>query len=267
MLVLEGSQGQGKSLALQTLAVRDHWFSDDLPLNAETKRQMEALSGRWIVEASELKGMKHGELEHLKSFLSRGIDHARLAYQRLETEMPRQCVIIGTTNSSAYLRDSTGNRRFWPIRTGRIDLDALKVDRDQLWAEAVAGESEGASIRLDPSLYETAGQEQAERKIQDPWVAVLEGSLRDLKGKIRVKDVWAIVGVEPGHQTQNQNARLGETMQELGWMRKRLRFDGTLEYAYVRGNTKETAKPIWVRRDGERVTVCTEHNKSAEASF
>lgn len=130
MLTLESKQGTNKSSALRVLAVRDEWFVDDLPLNAESRVVIERLAGRWIAEASELKGMRKGEVEHLRAFLSRQEDTARMSYARLPVIVPRQCVIIGTTNSDRYLRDLTGNRRFWPVRVEGFDLEALRRDRD-----------------------------------------------------------------------------------------------------------------------------------------
>ncbi len=124
MLVLESPQGLGKSTALSVLAVHEDWFADDIPLNGDTKRTIESLAGRWIVEAAELKGMRESKVEHMKAFLSRRVDRALMAYGRLTTEVPCQSVIIGTTNSERYLRDLTGNRRFWPVRIGRFDIEA-----------------------------------------------------------------------------------------------------------------------------------------------
>src|SRR5262249_7296663 len=166
MPVLESDQGKEKSTALRIMAVNDDWFSDDVPLNADGKRVIEALRGRWIVEAAELNGMRKGEVEHLKAFLSRAEDRARMSYDRLCTEVKRQCVIIGTTNSSEYLRDSPGNRRFWPVKIEQFDCEALRRDRDQLWAEAAKREATpGQTIRLERSLWGAAVEEQAARRI------------------------------------------------------------------------------------------------------
>jgi len=247
MLVLESTQGTNKSSALRLLAVRDEWFVDDLPLNAEGKVVIERLAGRWIAEAGELKGMRKGEVEHLKAFLSRQEDTARMSYARLPVIVPRQCVIIGTTNSERYLRDLTGNRRFWPVRIDGFDLEALRRDRDQLWAEAAAREAGDASIRLDPSLYAAAGVEQEARRIEDPFVAALDAALGKRTGKIRATDVWKLLGIPVGQQTQDQNARLGDAMREIGWTRTRLRFGGGgPEYAYARGTPDEMKRPIEV---------------------
>src|SRR3546814_13105326 len=161
MLVLESKQVRNKSAALRVLATRDEWFIDELPLNAESKVVIERLAGRWIAEAAELKGMRKGEVEHLKGFLSRQNDTARMSYARLPVIVPRQCVIFGTTNSERYLRDLTGNRRFWPVRVDGFDLPRLRADVDQLWAAAATREARGARIRLAPPPWadrQRAGQ-------------------------------------------------------------------------------------------------------------
>jgi predicted P-loop ATPase len=251
MMVLESAQGTEKSSALEALAVNPDWFSDSLPLNADDKKVIETLAGRWIVEAAELKGMRKGDIEHLKAFLSRRIDRARMSYGRLVTEVPRQCVIVGTTNSERYLRDATGNRRFWPVRVKRFNLAALRRDRDQLWAEVAQAEARGESIRLDPKLYSAAGDQQEERRIEDPWVGMIEAALGDLSGKVTVEDVWLIVNVPEGMRTQEHNARLGDAMRELGWDRTRRRDGGRRHYVYARGSAAERKLWITVTRDPE----------------
>jgi hypothetical protein len=246
MLVLESTQGTDKSSALAALCAHEDWFSDDLPLNADGKRVIESLAGHWIVEAAELKGMKRGDVEGLKAFLSRRVDRARLAYGRLPSVVPRQCVIVGTTNSSQYLRDATGNRRFWPVPVQRFDTAGLRRDRDQLWAEAAMREAAGESIRLDPKLYGAAAVEQQRRQIEDPFVQVLGPVLADLNGKLRSEDAWTILDVPTGQRTQEHNARLGEAMKELGFERTRLRFDGRMTWCYARGSAEERQLAITI---------------------
>lgn len=249
MPVLESEQGKNKSSALAVLAVREDWFTDDLPLNQDTQRIIERMAGRWIVEAAELKGMRKGDVEHLKAFLSRRVDRARLAYGRLPVEVPRQSVIVGTTNSDRYLRDGTGNRRFWPVKVGEFDLAGLRRDRDQLWAEAAAREAGGASIRLDTSLWGAAADEQDARRVEDPFLDMFRVALGDMCGKIRTADAWTLTGIPEGQRSQDHNARLGDVMRELGWDRTKLRFGGPKpEWAYARGDTAERAQRILVSR-------------------
>jgi predicted P-loop ATPase len=134
MLVLESPQGQGKSTALEKLASPD-FFTDTLQLDVDPKVVIEQATGKWIVEASELGGLAKRDVESLKALLSRKVDRARLSYARRAEDVPRQFVLAGTTNTREYLRDDTGNRRFWPVTVSKIDLAALERDRDQLWAK------------------------------------------------------------------------------------------------------------------------------------
>ena len=217
LLILQGPQGTNKSSCLQVLAVLPEWFSDSLALTADSKRVIESLDGRWIVEVAELSGMRRGEIEHVKALTSRGTDRARMSYDRFTDAVPRQCVIIGTTNGEKFLRDTTGNRRFWPVRVKAFDLEKLRHDRDQLWAEAAAREAKGDSIRLDPSLYEAAGEQQQQRQVDDPMYERLHDLLGDSTGRITAEDVWTLVGIPPGQRKQDHNALLGEAMKRLGW--------------------------------------------------
>ncbi|MBM3275753.1 MAG: hypothetical protein FJZ00_11410 [Candidatus Sericytochromatia bacterium] len=238
MLILEGLQGGNKSSALAVMAVCEDWFSDDLPLHASAQRFIEATKGRWIVEAGELKGMSKGEKEALKSNLSRQIDRSRAAYGRIPESWPRQFIIIGTTNDKAFLTDNTGNRRYWPVLVGFIDLEKLKADRDQLWAEAAHLEASGFSIRLDPTLYPAAAAEQEKRKVIDPFVDTLREKLGDLEGVLASADAWKIIGLRPEHRKPADNVRLGDAMRELGWERnpRRLEKGGPPVGAYAKGD-------------------------------
>jgi predicted P-loop ATPase len=257
MLVWEQpAQGTDKSSALALLAVKEEWFTDDLPLNVESKRVIETLRGRWIVEAAELSGMRKADVEHLKAMLSRRVDRARMAWGRLPIEAPRQCIVTGTTNKSEYLRDTTGNRRFWPVLIVRFDLNALGRDRDQLWAEAASREAKGESIRLARELWPEAEKEQRQRLADDPFVAVLANHLGHLEGKIKAADVWEILNLHGAQLTQDMYARAAEAMKRIGWKRPNksgtARFDGQLLTAYVRGDNRKT---INVTRDRDGLSV------------
>jgi putative DNA primase/helicase len=121
MLVLQGAQGIGKSTALAALVPIDAWYNDELDL--ESKDGKIALRGVWIIEASELASLRNAKTAAIKSFLSRRIDKYRDPYGRRDGRHPRMCVVASTTNEDAYLKDDTGNRRFWPVRVRRVDLD------------------------------------------------------------------------------------------------------------------------------------------------
>lgn len=246
MLILEGGTGKGKSTALEIMAVKSEWYTDDLQLDVETRRLMESILGKWIVEAGELKGLSKADRGALKSTLSRKVDDARQSYGRENAIRPRECVIIGTTNQLGdYLTDDTGNRRFWPVATGELDLVALARDRDQLWAEAAAAEASGESIRMDASLWEVAAKEQESRREMGPIEERLRVAIEGVPhGKIRTEHVRQLAGFSiggKGDPSQAELTKIGEAMRAMGWKRStsQLRFKSGRGYAYVRGTDTE----------------------------
>lgn len=246
MLILESPQGKEKSTAINILAVRDEWFLDNLPLSADSKVVIELTSGAWIVEASELNGMKTRDADRLKGFLSRRKEKARLSYDRLLTVAGRQFIIIGTTNEDEYLVDMTGDRRFWPVRIAGFDIEKLREVRDQLWAEAVAREKAGESIRLDRGLWGAAAEEQEARRHEEPWVAMVGGELGDIKGRVMVNDLLEIVGVPMKDRTAYHTDRMGKVMRALGWSRDKQRFEGfkNPQRCYWRGEKGQKASEV-----------------------
>ena len=121
-LVLEGPQGIGKS-TVGKIIVGEEYFSDSLPLGAEAKVVIEETAGIWLTEFPELSSKTKREVEEVKASMSRTHDTARTAYARMSRTVPRQFVMWATTNNDKYLRDKTGNTRFWPVRVGDIDLE------------------------------------------------------------------------------------------------------------------------------------------------
>ncbi len=222
--ILESGQGLLKSSALKSLCYREEWFTDDLPLNVDSKIVIERTAGKWIIEASDLSGMKAAQQEHLKALLSRQVDAARLSYGRLLSEVPRQWIIIGTTNHQVYLKDATGGRRFWPMRIKQFDLDGLKSVRDQLWAEAAARESSGESIRLSPHLYKFAELQQERRREEDPWEEVIRKHFDEHKRmRITVNELWDLVHVPVERRSNVDQKRLSDIMTQMMFKRGHVR--------------------------------------------
>lgn len=224
MVVLEGKQGSGKSTAIRILAGPEN-FSDQDVLALDPKSQMEALEGVWIYEIAELEGISRADTTKVKAFFSRSEDQARPAYARFKERRPRQVVFIGTTNDDKYLRDMTGNRRFWPVKVGIINLEALARDRDQLWAEAAYYEDAGESIILAEKYWPAAQLEQEARLEDDPWldklVAIPDGYIFEINGAQRVSTadlLEHVLYLTTEKQQQYHTKRLAALMRKLGWV-------------------------------------------------
>ena len=181
VLILNGPQGTGKSTLFARLA--GAWFSDALTLtDMRDKTGAEKLQGYWILELGELAGMRKMEVETVKGFLSRTDDKYRAAYARTVESHPRQCIIVGSTNAeNGFLRDVTGNRRFWPVPiTGDTDKRSWNLsdaDVAQVWAEALHHHDTGEPLHLTGELAEQARAEQDKAIETDERVGLVEAYL------------------------------------------------------------------------------------------
>lgn len=162
ILVLNGAQGIGKSTFFSLLGGK--WYSDSLSISdMKDKTAPEKLQGYWILELGELAGIKKLDVETVKSFITRTDDKYRQSYGINVESHPRSCIIVGTTNSDGgFLRDITGNRRFWPVRVkGGSQFPAWELmNVDQIWAEAIERYNEGEELFLKGSLAEEAVSQQ-----------------------------------------------------------------------------------------------------------
>ena len=174
MLVLNGPQGIGKSTFFGRLF--KGFLSDSLTmLDMRDKTGSEKLQGYWALEVAEMAGMRKADIECVKSFISRQEDIYRPAYGRVVEKHPRRCVIVGSTNSSTgFLRDISGNRRFWPVRCiGGIKKPWTLTDEelDQIWAEIMVRYNQGESLLLSEAAESMAVKEQREAIEEDPRMA------------------------------------------------------------------------------------------------
>jgi predicted P-loop ATPase len=238
MVILEGDQGIGKSRALAALF--RPWFTDELSELGSKDASMQ-LAGVWGVEIAELSAMTRGEIERVKAFVSRTVDRFRPAYGRRVIEVPRQCVLIGTTNADEYLKDESGGRRFLPIRCGRIDLDAIERDRDQIWAEAAVLYETGATWWIvDPVALAAARDEQATRYVSDAWADRI-GAYLDGRDEASVADVLErVLDLEPGRWTRADQMRVAACLKASGWRRVRAERNCKRTWVYQKDRTVAT---------------------------
>jgi predicted P-loop ATPase len=227
-IIFEGPQGGGKSSLFAELG--GEFYSDDVP-ELGTKDAALACAGIWILELSELSAMNRADLEKIKSFISRTEDRFRPPYDRHMVTVPRQCVFCGTVNVDRYLKDETGGRRFWPIECGTIDLEKLRDDRDQLWAEAVyLYHNKFQWWPTDAEVIAEATAEQEERYQADPWEEEIQTWLSD-QMRLRGRDTLEVTTAEilklglrkeTGQWTRVDEARVGVILKRLGWTSHRL---------------------------------------------
>ena len=272
MLVFEGNQGTGKSSFAEILAVRGDWFCGSLSLRSDDKTKAELLAGAWIVEVQEMDGIRKASTHELKRFLSTRRDKYRRAYGRDARTYPRQCVIVGSTNDQKYLFDQTGNRRFWPVRAGTVQLDKLREDVDQLWAEAVVREAAGESIVLSEHLWEAAAELTDVRLIEDAFAAVLIDWFADKTGRVSMDSVKLLLGFEGGRLSPIEVQRIKAEMDRLGWEERTNRLhdlsqrEKTQRRGFAKG-TPDERKTEWLARRVENGVVtlfCVDDTGAAE---
>ena len=219
MPILEAPQGKGKSKAIATLF--SPWFTDDLA-ELGTKDASMQVRAAWCIEVAELAAMTRGEIERVKAFVTRQVDRFRPSYGRRVIEVPRQSVFIGSTNADSYLKDETGARRFWPIRCGAINHEAIERDRDRLWAEAVSLFNAGRPWWLtDTAMVTQAREQQADRHQDDPWQPAISKYCED-RTDISIDEILSnLLGIERAKWTQTDQNRIARCLIQMGWKRYR----------------------------------------------
>ena len=235
MLILQGLQGEGKSSALRTLVGRE-WFTDT-PFRIGDKDSYLSMQGVWLVEFSELENMSKAESKAIKAFISSQEDRFRPPYGSRPVKMPRRVVLAGSTNEDQFLKDATGERRFWPVHCSFVRLDLIEANREQLFAEAMhrlVQESGSERARYYPTRDEEKQFfhiEQDRWRMVDVWTDILgdyvnrkEDGLNDVapikRAFFPTQELFdKALGIKPERMdnARLQQGRVASAMRELGF--------------------------------------------------
>lgn len=235
MLILEGNQGTGKSSLLRELATinKKAYFDDTIKANElGSTAIVPKLQGVMIIEIAELAGLRKADIETFKQQITIQEDRIVKKYSNEPTRYPRQFILAGTFNLvQGYLDDPTGNRRMWPVKVGKIDLEALRVDKAQIWAEAVQLYRNGHQLYLPKEMWPVLEHVQMTRKIVHPWMPDLETLSRD-RSFVTSQEIWEALVIEKAKRTQYASSDISKIMVELGYEYGRSQNGGNRVYGW-----------------------------------
>jgi putative DNA primase/helicase len=232
--VFEGAQNKGKSRALWTLA--NPWYADTM-LRIGDKDAYQLLQGILLYEISEMDSFSRGEASAVKAFISSTEDRFRAPYERAPTTHRRQTSFAATTNAAEYLKDWTGNTRFWPLSVGEfIDLEGLAIARDQLWAEAIHLYRQG--VRAYPTQEQERAlfkPEQDKRMIVHPWQEMIAdfvvGTTRTVSTREIMQDCLK-VDMSRINPQGSEAQRVGQILNALGYTKAQTSVVGRREWVW-----------------------------------
>ena len=230
MPIFEGLQGIGKSSMAQ--AMFEPWYTDEIA-EFGSKDAAEQMQGVWMIEVSELDAMSRGEVSKVKAHISRRVDRFRPSYGRRVGEYPRQCVNWGSTNSSGYLKDETGGRRFWPVECGKLKVAELRKVRDQLWAEASSLYAAGVAWWfVNPNVAKVAEEVQAGRYADDVWTDQVMEFIAPLH-TTTVSDILRDgLSLPTERHSQMEQNRISRILRANGWERFQERKESARSWRY-----------------------------------
>lgn len=256
--VLEGSGGLRKSTLVEVLAGKDY-FSDTPFDMSRGKEAQEQVQGVWGYEIAELSAMSKADVNAIKAFISSKVDRYRVAYGSTVESFPRQCVLVGTTNEDTYLRDRTGNRRFWPVPVRHlINTEWVARWRAQLFAEAFALYLQGVAYTptaeqeqelfapmQESRLVETAVESQLLRLLTRPSTVDDLSSVAGVNADtafVTIAQLVVALGADVAKTTPGLENQIRGWLKQYGWERKKLQVNGTRAWCYVR-------PPVWPPKD------------------
>ena len=235
--VLVGGQGKAKSSFIKAMAIRPQWFSDSLG-DIENKDVILQMRSKLIIENAEMAMTSKKAVTIQKAFLSRSTDRARLPYERLPRDIPRQCIFIATTNEDRFLIDETGNRRFWPIEIIKLSIEQVRKDIDLLYAEALHLFQKGEMLFLSPEVEKLAEVYQAERFAADEWQDKISEWLdKEKPSMVKGAEIWTrcLGRMDLMQFDLKAQKRVANILRSLNWHATVRRIDNKM----VRGYEKE----------------------------
>ena len=270
MLVLIGNQGDGKSTFFKFLACNEEWYSDNFNFrDTKNKATIEYMAGKWILEMGEMEVMKKDMItsNELKAFISSQADDYRVPYEKRSKRRPRQCIFCGTSNDKNFLKDRTGNRRYWPIdcrateetKSRIFDYKVSQPYLQQVIAEAVAyyKAHPDEELRLPRHIEQMAEQAQDEHLEEDVWVQIIDDYLHnELVGRVNAAYLY-----EKALEKNPADMRKGEAARILTIMRNDI--EGWHEIGKARLNGYGRAG-ICFERDQVSPKVTETEQKSAK---
>lgn len=246
VLVLEGAQGIMKSTALKVLG---GVYFVECHLDVTNKDTKMLAARNYLIEIPELTAIRRADTEALKAFFSAACDQFRPPYGASIQEFPRQCVFVGTTNADEYFDDDTGNRRYWPVQCGHIDIDALGQDREQLFAEAVVLFKAGEPWWFDWEEAPVAEAQTVRRlRVNANHFEIIRSWWHRLPTKCRpdhvelVDVITDVLKVPPDRATTSLRVDVGRCMARLGFERQYYIENGVRLIKYVASKELKAAR-------------------------
>ena len=239
--VYEGAQGDGKSTAVAAIAPNINMTTEISFLDDEDKTSRK-MRGCLVAEIAELRGINTKDAESIKAFITRRYDRLRPLYQEFTTDIPRRCIFIGTTNQKDFLGDASGERRWLPLSSGKVDTAGIIRDRDQLWAEAAFIYKEKGVCWQE--AQELAPNEHGDFTYEDLWQNPIASYLKNISAQsdyefdlTSANILDCALELDFKHQKRFDEMRVAKVMKNLGYEKQRKMVNGERKNVWVKCHT------------------------------